>query len=83
MVINGTHFPKFQTVSVARPQNSKIDKIHKISDGNETLQERFKKIDANMVTEKLKTEQKSHGKIITFQAVSDKIISDLDKGIFK
>ncbi len=34
-----------------------------ILDGNETLEERFEKIDVNMVAEKLKAEQKSHGKI--------------------
>jgi len=34
-----------------------------ILDGNDNLEERFEKIDANMVAEKLKVEQKLHGKI--------------------
>ena len=34
-----------------------------ILDGNDNLEERFEKVDANMVAEKLKTEQKLHGKI--------------------
>jgi hypothetical protein len=34
-----------------------------ILDGNDNLEERFEKVDANMVAEKLKAEQKLHGKI--------------------
>ncbi|WP_413882555.1 hypothetical protein [Desulfobacula sp.] len=37
--------------------------IEAILDGNDTLEERFEKIDSNMVIEKLKAEQKSYGKI--------------------
>jgi hypothetical protein len=35
-----------------------------ILDGNDNLEERFGKIDANLVAEKLKAEQKSYGKIL-------------------
>ena len=37
--------------------------IEAILDGNDTLEERFEKIDSNMVIEKLKAEQKLYGKI--------------------
>ena len=37
--------------------------MNAILDGNENLEERFKKIDCCMVTEKLKAEQKEYGKI--------------------
>ena len=39
------------------------DYMRIILDGNETLEERFEKIDSCMVTEKLKLEQKTYGKI--------------------
>ncbi len=40
-----------------------VEYMNAILDGNENLKKRFEKIDSCMVTEKLKVEQKTYGKI--------------------
>jgi len=57
---------RLKTILTDTPLIKNLDNteyLEAILDGNDTLEERFKKIDCNMVVEKLNVEQKSHGKI--------------------
>jgi len=57
---------RLKTILTDTPLIKNLDNLEymeAILDGDDNLEERFEKIDANMVAEKLKAEQKSHGKI--------------------
>ena len=57
---------RLKTILTDTPLIQNLDNpeyMEAILDGNDNLEERFEKIDANMVAEKLKAEQKSNGKI--------------------
>lgn len=57
---------RLKTILTDTPLIKNLDNpeyMEAILDGNDTLEERFGKIDANLVTEKLNAEQKLHGKI--------------------
>jgi len=57
---------RLKTILTDTPLIKNLDNpeyMEAILDGNETLEARFQRIDANMVAEKLKAEEKSHGKI--------------------
>jgi len=57
---------RLKTILTDTPLIKNLDNpeyMEAILDGNDNLEERFEKIDANMVAEKLKVEQKLHGKI--------------------
>jgi hypothetical protein len=57
---------RLKTILTDTPLIKNLDNpeyMEAILDGNDNLEGRFEKIDANMVAEKLKAEQKSHGKI--------------------
>ena len=57
---------RLKTILTDTPLIKNLDNheyMEAILDGNDNLEERFGKIDANLVAEKLKAEQKSYGKI--------------------
>ncbi len=57
---------RLKTILTDTPLIKNLDNpeyLEAILDGNDNLEERFEKIDANLVAEKLKAEQKLHGKI--------------------